>query len=77
MVAQNARLAALFHYHDLICSQTNVPSSHIDLSFAGSIRGFSFLIPVGSYSKWPEVISMKSVITCAVINSHHQTFTTH
>ncbi|KAM3181189.1 hypothetical protein ACTXT7_014850 [Hymenolepis weldensis] len=36
---------------NLICSQTNVPSSHVDRSLAGSIRGISYLILVAPVLK--------------------------
>ncbi|VUZ50725.1 unnamed protein product [Hymenolepis diminuta] len=74
MVAQSAGQAALSYHRNLICSQTDVPWSYIDLSVAGSIKGISYLNPVSSYSQWPEVITTKSATTGTVINSLRQLF---
>ncbi|KAM3172452.1 hypothetical protein ACTXT7_014490 [Hymenolepis weldensis] len=43
--------------------------SHNDISLAWSMREISYLIPVDSYSKWPEFIPTNSTTTDKVINS--------
>ncbi|KAM3184855.1 hypothetical protein ACTXT7_007534 [Hymenolepis weldensis] len=68
VVAQNAGEAALSCHQDLICSQTKAPCFHTDLSFARPIQRTSYLILVDSYSKWPEVIPIKSAKNGAITN---------
>lgn len=75
VVAGNSGEVAFSYHQDLICSQTDIPWSHIHLNLAGLIRSISYLILVDSYSKWPEVIPVKSAITSTVINSLRQVFT--
>ncbi|KAM3177380.1 hypothetical protein ACTXT7_004700 [Hymenolepis weldensis] len=74
VTAQNADEIAFPYRQDLICTQTNPTWSHSDLGLTGPIGGISSLIQVDSYSKWPEVIPIKSVTTGSVINSLHQDF---
>ncbi|KAM3185279.1 hypothetical protein ACTXT7_006676 [Hymenolepis weldensis] len=63
VVGRNADEAALPYHQDLMCCHNKIPWSHIDLSLAGFIQGISYLIQVESYSKWPEVILLKSATT--------------
>lgn len=74
VVTQNVGKATLFYHYDPLGSQTKAPRFHIDLSLAGPIRGISYIILVDSYSKWPEVILIKSATTGIVINSLFQIF---
>ncbi|VUZ44804.1 unnamed protein product [Hymenolepis diminuta] len=50
-------------------SQAKVLWSHTDFTLDGPIQGNSHLILVDSYSKWPEIIPIKSTTTGAIINN--------
>nr|CDS26474.1 hypothetical transcript [Hymenolepis microstoma] len=77
LVAQNTGQTSALCLKDLMCSQTNATSSHIDLSPERSIRGISNPFLTVSYSKWPEVLFIKYVTISFVINNLRQVFTNH
>ena len=43
------------------------PWKRIHIDFAGPFCGRTFLVVVDSYSKWPEIIQMKSTTTAATV----------
>ncbi|KAM3180703.1 hypothetical protein ACTXT7_015771 [Hymenolepis weldensis] len=57
VVGQDADKAALPHCQNLMCPQTDVPRSYIDLTLAKQIRGISYLIHIGLllWSKYPPL----------------------
>ncbi|KAM3186357.1 hypothetical protein ACTXT7_004468 [Hymenolepis weldensis] len=55
VTAQNASEVTLTYHQDLICSPTNVPLPHTELSIAEPIRGISHINQIDSYSKWIKV----------------------
>ncbi|KAM3176639.1 hypothetical protein ACTXT7_006133 [Hymenolepis weldensis] len=57
------KMLAMLHFliiKNLICSQTNVLWSHIDLSLVGPIRRMLYLNMIDLISKGPEVLSINS-----------------
>ncbi|XP_055958447.1 uncharacterized protein K02A2.6-like [Patella vulgata] len=57
----------------------NWPSSpwkRLHLDFAGPFLGYYFLIVVDSYSKWLEVIQMKSITTTSTVKELRKLFST-
>ncbi|XP_058041463.1 uncharacterized protein K02A2.6-like [Ahaetulla prasina] len=53
------------------------PWSRIHIDFAGPFHGQTFLIVVDAFSKWLEIILMKSTTTGAVISALKHLFATH
>ncbi|VUZ44141.1 unnamed protein product, partial [Hymenolepis diminuta] len=60
VAAQDVIKVALLYHQELICSQTYVPWSHINLNLAGSNRVIYNLILVYLLSKWLEVKPIKA-----------------
>ena len=54
-----------------------LPSSRIDIDYAGPYKGEMFLVVVDAYSKWLEVHRMKSVTPTATIEKLREMFATH
>ncbi|XP_064122695.1 uncharacterized protein K02A2.6-like [Macrobrachium nipponense] len=53
------------------------PWQRVHVDFAGPFLGYSYLILVDAYSKWPEVIPMQTTSSVATIRSLMQIFATH
>ncbi|XP_064091616.1 uncharacterized protein K02A2.6-like [Macrobrachium nipponense] len=53
------------------------PWQRVHVDFAGPFLGYSYLILVDAYSKWPEVIPMQTTSSVATIKSLMQIFATH
>ncbi|XP_064109047.1 uncharacterized protein K02A2.6-like [Macrobrachium nipponense] len=53
------------------------PWQRVHIDFAGPFLGYSYLILVDAYSKWPEVIPMQTTSSVATIRSLMQIFSTH
>ncbi|VUZ41627.1 unnamed protein product [Hymenolepis diminuta] len=77
VVPQNASEAVILFHRDLLCSQTNVSWSHICFSLIGTTEGISCLNLADFYSKWSEIISIRSAITGTTINGLRQVFAHH
>ena len=52
----------------------SAPWTRIHVDFAGPIDGFMFLICVDSYSKWPEIIKMRSITSANTIRALRSIF---
>ena len=50
------------------------PWTRLHVDFAGPINGFIFLICVDSFSKWPEVMKMRSVTSASTIRALRSIF---
>ena len=53
------------------------PWQRIHVDFAGPLLGRSYLIVVDVYSKWPEVVEMRSTTTSATIRELRRMFASH
>ena len=53
------------------------PWSRLHADFAGPINGFMYLIVVCAYSKYPEVVKMKSTTSAATITALRELFSRH
>ena len=48
---------------------------HID--YAGSIKGYYFLVVVDAFSKWPEIVSTKSIFAHQTTDILNEIFSIH
>lgn len=53
------------------------PLSRLHIDLAGPLQGQSFLVVADAFSKWEEVVPLRSTTSEAVIKALHQMFITH
>ena len=53
---------------------SNCPMERIHVDFAGPMEGSMFMIVVDAYSKWPEVVQMKTTTSTATIRELNRIF---
>ncbi|XP_015277826.1 PREDICTED: uncharacterized protein K02A2.6-like [Gekko japonicus] len=56
---------------------TGKPWSRLHIDFAGPVQGQMFLIIVDAWSKWLEVVHMRSTTSTAVVQALRRLFATH
>ena len=65
-------------YHsDSFLESAQQPWNRLHLDFAGPFLGNTFLVLVDAYSKWLDVIVMKSITTTATVDQLRLIFSTH
>lgn len=62
------------HAQPIPWARENKPWSRVHIDFAGPYKGKNFLVVVDSYSKWPEIITMKSTTTEYTIEKLNEIF---
>uniref|UniRef100_A0A914CW25 RNA-directed DNA polymerase n=1 Tax=Acrobeloides nanus TaxID=290746 RepID=A0A914CW25_9BILA len=57
--------------------QTSAPWSRIHVDYAGPMNGFTYLVVVDSFSKWPEIFQTKSTTSKATIRLLRRLFASY